>query len=129
MAQVEIYSGEPCFLQVVFPGNPLEAYTRDYADILDVYMGLKQLPSDADDAYVQKFQRDGTGTGGAGGDVIVDAENHTFRMQLSENDTPPPGEYRIYTGVLLTGLTRMVWLRQETDEHNTITVTADGVVR
>lgn len=129
MAQIKIYSGEPCFLQVVFPDNPLTPYTRDYTDILDVYMGLKQALTDADDAYVQKFQRDGAGGGGLTGDVIVDDAAHTFRMQLAETDTPPPGEYFIAIGALLTGLTNMVWLRQVRDEHNTVTVSSDAVVR
>ena len=121
MALVKIYSGEPCWLTLKFSEDPLAVYNKTYSDITEVYMGLKMSSSDADDKYLSKLQ--------SLSEVIVDQVNHEFKMELTENDLVPPNQkpYFIACGVLLNGLTKMIWLRQDMNSKNGIIVEEDFV--
>lgn len=98
-----IYSGQSVSLPVTFKSNPLVHTGLDYADIVDVYMGLKQEVSDGNQAHAAHFQFDGAGGGAATGNVTYDETTHTFVLTLTEDDEPEPGKYFIIVGVLFNG--------------------------
>ena len=127
MAVVKIYSGEPCMLEVLFTGDPFAAYNKLYTDIEEVYMGLKEVVGDADDAYIAKYWKDGVGGGIESGDVIFDEATHSFKMVMLETDEVENGKYFIAVGVKVTGLNKMLWLRQKRNEKNKVIVESDGV--
>jgi hypothetical protein len=124
---VKIYPEEPCLLPVTYPSNPLIIYGKDYSDIEDVLMCFKSNVSDAEDKYLVKYYKDGTGSGAVSGDVLIDETTHTFTLVKTENDSIKvnPKGYRIFIGVKVTGLTKMLWLRVK--ECNKIIVEQDGI--
>lgn len=129
MAIAKIYSGEPCILEVVFPSNPFVAYNKDYSDIEEIYMGLKESVIDPDDAYINKYWKDGLGGGLETGDVLYDEATHSFKLVLLETDSIEKGKYFIAIGVKVAGLTKMIWLRQKRDSDNLVLVEQDAVAQ
>lgn len=125
MATITIYPEEPCLIPVTYASNPFTVYSKDFADITEVMMCLKTEATEDDDAYLRLYYKDGVGGGGATGDVLYDEPSLTFTMNKKETDVVPLGTYNIYIGVLVTGLTKMLWLRVEKDDL--VIVTNDGV--
>ncbi len=99
-----MYKGEPVSIPVVFNGDPFVRYGKTYADITDVYMGLKvKTETDADDMFLSKVSPAG---------VTFDEPTHTFTMLLDQVDTEElePRTYELVIGVLMSGLSKRIEL-------------------
>jgi hypothetical protein len=123
--KIEIYPEEPCLIPVFYSSNPFTVYNKDYSDIIEVVMCFKKKADDDDDAYLRVYWKDGVGGGIETGSVIIDEGNNTFTMNKAETDVVEPGKYNMYIGVLVTGFSKMLWLR--VNNSNTIEVTYDGI--
>ncbi len=122
-----IYPSEPCSFSVTYKSNPLTPYNKDFSDILDVIMSFKLEATEADDKYLIKYLKDGTGTGLESGDVIVNETDYSFTVVKQETDELPVNSdgFNIFVGVLVTGLSKYIWLR--VDKGNEIIVENDGI--
>ena len=98
------YKGQPLPIVVSFPSNPLTAYGKDYPDITEVSMNLKQnLATDADNAFLEKTQ--------TGGGVTVDSVNHKFTMNLAPADyasLTAGNTYYITLNIQVTGISEYI---------------------
>ncbi len=127
MSVIEIYPDEPCLIPVKFSSDPLTPYNKAYSDIQEIYMGLKKDVSDDDDEYLQKYWKDGAGGGAETGDVLLSESSHTFTMNKEETDVVELGDYNMYVGVLVSGLTKMIWLR--VDKEDIVRVVDKGITQ
>jgi len=125
MPAISIYPEEPCLIPVVYSSNPLTVYNKTYSDVEEIAMCFKKKADDADDKYFRAYYKDGTGGGAITGDVLLDEGTNTFTINKKETDSILTGTYNLYIGVLVTGLTKMIWLRVATDDK--IEVTYDGI--
>lgn len=124
---IKIYTDEPCLLPVTYSSNPLMVYGKNYEDIEDVLMCFKINVLDEVDQYLVKYYKNGLGTGQISGDVLIDENSHTFTLVKTENDNVQVNEkgYRMFIGVKVVGLTKMLWLRVK--ECDTIIVEQDAI--
>lgn len=128
MSKITIYPEEPCLLPVTYSSNPLSVYGKDYSDIEEVLMCFKRAITDAEDKFLVKYWKDGTGSGLETGDVLIDEDNNTFTLVKGENDLLPVynSGYQIYIGVQVTGLSKMLWLR--VNKNSRVIVEVDGII-
>lgn len=124
---IKIYTDEPCLLPVTYSSNPLMVYGKNYEDIEDVLMCFKINVLDEVDQYLVKYYKNGLGTGQISGDVLIDENSHTFTLVKTENDNVQVNDkgYRMFIGVKVVGLTKMLWLRVK--ECDTIIVEQDAI--
>jgi len=117
---IERYKGQPLPLSVKFPSNPFTVYGKDYIDITEVSMNLKQnLATDLDDAFLQKTQ---SGLG-----VTVDSVNHRFVMALEQSDYTnliAGQHYFLTVNVQLTGYSEMIELKI-TEDNRLVSIVND----
>ncbi len=122
-----IYPDEPCLLPVTFPSNPLTVYGKDYSDVQEVLMCFKQKVTDAEDKYIVKYYKDGSGGGEPTGGVLINETTHTFTMNKLETDVVIPSKtlYSMHIGVKVQGLSKYLTLRVKKTNENKIGVEPD----
>lgn len=127
MSKNVIYPSEPCSFNIVYDSNPLETYNKQFSDIQDVLICFKQSATEEDDKYFIKYYKDGQGGGLETGDVLIDENTFTFTVVKGETDVLPVNSegYRIFIGVLVSGLSKYLWLRVKKD--SLIIVEYDGI--
>lgn len=123
MSAITIYPEEPCIIPVKYKSNPLLVYGKDYADIENIKMCLKETINDADDAYLEKLYKIADVETG---DVLLNTTEHTFSLVKLETDVLPVNKkLKLYIGVKVSGLTKYLWLR--VDKDGVIHVEPDGI--
>lgn len=122
-----IYPEEPCLLPVQFSQNPLTSYSKTYSDIEDILICAKISASDADNKYLLKYYKDGSGGGSETGDVLLNEATHTFTLNKLETDVLPVNDagYRLFIGVKVSGLSKWLWLR--VSSADVLIVEEDGI--
>ena len=130
MAIVTIYSGEPIWIPFQCNDNPLTEYDKGYGDIEQIYMGLKRKWVDADNSIVAKYRYSSEEPIQETGDILVDSENHIFKMLLSEDDLIPPHDnYLVALGIKVSGFEKMIWVRPDDSVANGVKVIPDGIIQ
>lgn len=127
MAKITIYPEEPCLIPITFTANPFLVYNKDFADIEEVMISLKINAWEDDGLYLRKYYKDGAGGGAETGDVLVDSGTFTFTLNKLETDVLEINTYKVFLGVKVAGLTKMLWLRVE--DNNEIEVVTDGIIQ
>ena len=102
---ITLYKHQPWNISVKYDSNPLSVYSKTYADISEIYMGLKLDYTDADDKYLQKLK--------SADQVILDEATHSFTMKITETDYTKLLEettYKLVLGVKVEGIEKMLEL-------------------
>jgi len=122
---ITIYPSEPCIVPVKFDSNPLSPYSKEYSDIENVLICLKDDPSQPDDSILIKYYKDEAGS--ITGDILIDEQENTFSIVKGEDDQVPVslGGFRVFIGVKVSGFSKFLWLRVDKDQK--IYVEEDGI--
>ena len=114
------YKGQPLPIIVAFESNPLTVYGKDYGDITEVSMNLKEnLATDLDDAFLEKKL---TLTG-----VTIDQVNHKFIMNLDTTDYTnlvAGSSYLLTLSILVNGFSDMLEMNIN-DENRIVKIVSD----
>lgn len=123
---IKIYPDEPALIPIKYESNPLTPYSKEYSDIQDILICVKNEPGDDDDSLLIKYYKDQSDQ--LTGEVLLDESTNTFTLVKTENDSLPINSkgYRIFIGVTVAGLSKKLWLRVAKDQR--IIVEEDGIL-
>ena len=107
---VKLYLGKPGIISFSFKENPLTSYNTSYADVENVYFGLKiNTAKDLDDQFLAKYQSDGS--------VLLDTVGHKIIVTIKPEDYVKlrAGIYKIVLGIKVSQYNQYIELSIEDD--------------